>query len=270
MHRVLRVFVLGSGSSGNCLVVEGEGERLIVDAGLGPVRAVEQMRVLGSDLISERKPLALFVTHDHADHSSHALPLARALRAPIFAHDGVTIDRARKSSEVQSYAPNRSLSLGPFRVDAIQVPHDAAHVALRISVGARSMGIATDLGHVPRALCAFLAECDLVLLEANHCPEMLARGPYPFRLQRRVGGPLGHLANEQAAGVALALEDTRVMRLVLLHLSRANNTPERALDVVGSRVRRLAVEALPHGAPRRLDVGAAASSRPAQQLAFAF
>ncbi|HXX69992.1 MAG TPA: MBL fold metallo-hydrolase [Polyangiaceae bacterium] len=270
MHCVLRLFVLGSGSSGNCLVVEGDGERLVVDAGLGPVRAVERMRALGTDLFTGRSPLALLVTHDHADHSSHALSLARALRTPIFAHDGVAIDRARRRTEVRPYAPNGSSSVGPFRVDSLCVPHDAPQVALRISVGARSVGIATDLGHAPRALCTFLAQCDLVLLEANHCPEMLATGPYPIRLQRRIGGPLGHLANHQTAGVAVALEDTRVSRLVLLHLSRANNTPQRALDVVGSRIRRLAVEVLPHGEARRWEVGAATGDRCAEQLAFAF
>lgn len=270
MHGVLRVFVLGSGSSGNCLVVEGEGERLIVDAGLGPTRAVEKMRALGTDLVTGRSPLALLVTHDHADHSSHALPLARALRTTIFAHEGVAIERARRRAEVKPYALNRPLPLGPFVIEAAAIPHDAPQVALRISMGERSIGIATDLGHAPRALCDFLATCDLVFLEANHCPWMLATGPYPFRLQRRVGGPLGHLANEQAAVVAGCLEDTRVARLVLVHLSRANNTPERALEVVRSRVRRLAVEALPHGQPRRWDVAAGARGRRAEQLAFAF
>lgn len=270
MHCVLQVFVLGSGSSGNCLVVEGEGERLVVDAGLGPVRAVERMRALGADLVTERSPLALFVTHDHADHSAHALSLARALRTPIFAHQGVAIDRARRRTEVKPYAPDGSISIGPFRVDALHVPHDALQVALRISIGARSVGIATDLGHAPRALCAFLAQCDLVLLEANHCREMLATGPYPPRLQRRIAGPLGHLANDQAADVAAMLEDTRVERLALLHLSRANNTPQRVLDVVSSRIRRLAIEALPHGAARRLEVATGKARRGADQLAFAF
>jgi phosphoribosyl 1,2-cyclic phosphodiesterase len=270
MHGVLRVFVLGSGSSGNCLVVEGEGERLVVDAGFGPTRAAERMRALGTDLVTARSPLALLITHDHADHSSHALPLARALRTAIFAHEGVELERTRRRMEVKPYGLNRALALGPFLVEAAAVPHDAPHVALRISIGPRSVGIATDLGHAPRALCAFLATCDLVLLEANHCPRMLATGPYPPRLQRRVGGPLGHLANEQAAAVAGSLEDTRVARLVLAHLSRANNTPQRALEVVRSRVRRLAVEALPHGQPRRWDVATGARGRCADQLAFAF
>jgi phosphoribosyl 1,2-cyclic phosphodiesterase len=93
-----------------------------------------------------------------------------------------------------------------------------------------------------------------VLLEANYCPEMLEAGPYPERLRNRVRGPLGHLANHQAADVAARLQETRVSRLVLVHLSRTNNTPERALEVVTSRAPRLRVEVLEHGRPARFGV----------------
>lgn len=266
----MRIWVLGSGSSGNCLVVEAEGERLVVDAGMGPTRATERMRALGADFISPRAPLGVLVTHDHGDHAAHALPLARALRAPLFAHDGVSIPRARSRVEVCSYAPGRPMPLGPFLVEALALPHDAPHVALRVTAGARRFGIATDLGHATRDLRAFLAGCDHVFLESNHCPRLLETGPYPLRLKRRVAGPLGHLANEQAAELAASLQDTRVGRVVLAHLSRTNNTPERALEVVASRARRLTIEALPHGEPRRFDVAPGPWSAAAEQLAFAF
>jgi phosphoribosyl 1,2-cyclic phosphodiesterase len=265
----LRIFVLGSGSSGNCLVVEDERERILIDAGIGPTRAVERMRVLGSDLVTPRAPLGLFVTHDHGDHAAHALSLARALRAPLYAHAGASLERARRRLDVRSYTPGSPVRVGPFVVEALALPHDAPHVAFRVSTAGRRFGIATDLGHATRELRAFLGGCDLVLLEANYCPELLESGPYPLRLKRRVGGPLGHLANDQAAELARSLEDTRVARLALVHISRANNSPERALAVVTGRVRRLPVEALPHGEPRRFDVMSAGSAR-AEQLVFGF
>jgi phosphoribosyl 1,2-cyclic phosphodiesterase len=155
-------------------------------------------------------------------------------------------------------------------VEALALPHDAPHVALRVTAGDRRFGIATDLGHVPRELHGFLSACDHVLLESNYCPRMLEAGPYPERLKRRVAGPVGHLANEQAAELARALENTRVSRLVLGHLSRTNNVPSRALDVVASRAHRLGVEVLPHGEPRYYDVAAGAGPRAAEQLSLGF
>jgi phosphoribosyl 1,2-cyclic phosphodiesterase len=266
----VKVYVLGSGSSGNCLVLEAEGERVLLDAGIGPVRATERMRALGRDLITSRAPLGIFVTHDHGDHAAHALPLARALRAPIYAHPGLPLDRTAKRIDVVAYEPGRPIALGPFVIDSLPIPHDAPHVAFRVSAGGRRFAMATDLGHAPRELRRWFAACDMVMLEANHCPEMLETGPYPPHLKRRVGGPLGHLANAQTADIAASLDDTRVSRLLLAHISRTNNTPERALDVVTSRVRRLPVEVLPHGEPRRLEVSDARRMLHAEQLAFGF
>jgi phosphoribosyl 1,2-cyclic phosphodiesterase len=267
----VRVFVLGSGSSGNCLVVEADGERVLVDAGLGPTRATERMRSLGADLVTSRPPLGLFVTHDHGDHAAHALPLARALRAPVFAHDRAVLDRVRRRVGVRNYTPGRPLAVGPFLVEALSIPHDAPQVAVRVSAGGLRVAIVTDVGHVTRDLGAFLSGCDLVLLEANHCRRLLETGPYPPHLKRRVAGPLGHLANEQAAELAQALDDTRVSRLVLVHISRTNNTPDRARDMVASRVRRLPVEALPHAEPRSFEVlGGPPRPCTEEQLAFGF
>jgi phosphoribosyl 1,2-cyclic phosphodiesterase len=265
----VKLFVLGSGSSGNCLVIEADGERLLVDAGMGPVRATERMRALGGELVTARAPLGLFVTHHHGDHAAHALPLARALRMPVFAHGGVPLV-SRKRVEVRPYAPGRPVHLGPFEVEALVIPHDAPHVALRVSAGGLRFGIATDLGHATRELRHLLQGCDLVMLEANHCPAMLEAGPYPPRLKRRVAGPLGHLTNEQAADLAAALEDTRVSRLVLAHLSRTNNSPERALAAVGKRLRRLPFEALLQGEPRKLEVQGIRRLAHAEQLRFGF
>ncbi|HEY6459618.1 MAG TPA: MBL fold metallo-hydrolase [Polyangiaceae bacterium] len=266
----MRLFVLGSGSSGNCLVAEAEGERIVVDAGMGPIRATSRMRELGAALTTSRIPLGVIVTHHHGDHAAHALPIVRALGAPLFAHDRLDAPQARARTDVQPYVPGRPLPLGPFVVEALAVPHDAPHVAVRVSAGGKRFAVATDVGHPTRELRAFLAGCDHVFLEANYCARMLETGPYPTSLKRRVGGPLGHLSNDQAAELARSLVDTRVQSLVLVHVSRANNSPDRALDVVASRVQRMHVELLPQGQARRFDVVGGAGLRGAEQLSLGF
>jgi phosphoribosyl 1,2-cyclic phosphodiesterase len=271
----MRIFVLGSGSSGNCLVVQADGERLVLEAGMGPLRARARMQGLGADLISARVPLGILVTHEHADHSAHAVPLARALKAPLMVHERMRLPARpseptrRRPVEARPYTPGRPFGLGPFLVEALPVPHDAPHVALRVTAGSQCFALVTDVGRITRDLRRFLESCDLVLLEANYCPMLLEGGPYPPHLKRRVAGPLGHLANAQAADLAASLEDSRVSRVVLVHLSRANNTPERALESVTSSVRRLSVEVLPHGASRAFDVRRKPGAR-GEQLAFGF
>jgi phosphoribosyl 1,2-cyclic phosphodiesterase len=267
----VRVFVLSSGSCGNCLVVDSNGARVIVDAGINPTRGTARMRALGEELVrggDAAHALAILVTHHHADHIAHAQPLARALRAPLYFHDGIAAARLRDRFEVGRYSPGTALALGPFRIDALHVPHDAPQVALRIATEDRAFGIATDIGHPTDVLAEFLATCDEILLEANHCPQMLDEGPYPAHLKKRIRGPLGHLANDETAtivGKIQKVQNTRVSRVWLGHISQHNNTPERALEVVRAAAPDLAIAAIDHGSSAFIDVRAVRN-----QLAFTF
>ena len=93
---------------------------------------------------------------------------------------------------------------------------------------ARRLGLLTDLGSItPRVVGAFDG-VDALLLECNHDPHMLATGPYPPSLQRRVGGGYGHLANAQAAGFLRNIDHRRLQHLVAGHLSEKNNCPDLA------------------------------------------
>jgi phosphoribosyl 1,2-cyclic phosphodiesterase len=268
----MRVWVLSSGSTGNAAVVEAvsgtaRGARLLIDAGLGPRSCASRMKRLGTDLFPAGV-LGIVVTHHHGDHIAHLEPLARALRAPVYLHDGIAATRVRARFDVRPYARRGSFSVGPFKLRAEPVPHDAPQVALSVASGGLRFGIATDLGHVPPSLVDLLSECDEALVEANHCVELLRWGPYPPRLKTRVGGDLGHLSNDQTAALVRELMKTRIARVWLGHLSRANNTPARALACIRHRVRGVDVEVLEHGEPRLLEVRR--SSRAMTQLGLAF
>jgi phosphoribosyl 1,2-cyclic phosphodiesterase len=252
--RGVRVFVLSSGSTGNVAVVEADGARVMIDAGLNPTAAATRMRTLGVDLFP-RAVDALVVTHHHGDHFAHAEGLARATKAPVYLHDGVHAPRLRARFPVVRYAAYAPFRVGPFEILACPLPHDAPHVALRIAAGRCAVTFATDVGHVTRPLLDLVCDSDAAIVEANYCPELLAVGPYPPRLKGRVAGPLGHLSNHQTADLAARAVRTRLRALHLGHLSQRNNAPDRALDAVAVRVGgALEVDVLPHGGPRLIDV----------------
>lgn len=265
----MRAFVLGTGSSGNALLVDATAEagvRVLVDAGVGPRVLAERMALLG---IGDAKVDAIVPTHRHGDHFRETERLADALGATVWLHRGVRATQLRESGRaIREYEPGRSFHIGDLEVHAEHVPHDAPHVALRLATKTQALGIATDVGHVTKPLVALLATCDAALVEANHCAELLAWGPYPQHLKNRVAGGYGHLSNAQAAELAGRLVGSRVGRLWLGHLSRSNNTPERALDVVAARARRIGVSVLPHGAVCELTLGAGKTK--AVQLALPF
>jgi phosphoribosyl 1,2-cyclic phosphodiesterase len=256
----MRIWLLSSGSSGNAAIVEAGGGRLLIDAGLGPRVVAARMRGLGGELFP-RGVDAIVVTHQHADHIAHLEPLARALRAPVFLHDGVTASRARQRFDVRRYAAGGGFQVGPFDVATVSIPHDAPQVALTVAAGGLRFGLATDLGHVPDGLAPLLGLCDEALIEANYCPDMMRDGPYPPHLKHRVTGDFGHLANGQTALLAASLVGTRVHRLWLGHLSRVNNTPALALSGVRALAPELDIQVVQHGEPRRLDIVAGGASR---------
>ena len=79
---------------------------------------------------------------------------------------------------------------------------------------------------------AHLQGCDALILEANHDPQMLIDGPYPWPLKQRIRGRSGHLSNEDAAMFLETLVHERLSHVVLAHLSEENNTPEKAKRTV--------------------------------------
>ncbi len=257
MLRPVRVFVLGSGSEGNSTLIEAGGTRLLVDAGFGPRSSARRLAALGVELLP-RGLDGIVVTHQHGDHIGHLESLARAFRCPVFLHAGIEAKRVRSRCDVRAFEPGVGFSLGALTVDAVTVPHDAPQVALRITarVGGESFGIATDVGAPTRELVRLFSGCDAALLEANHCPELLEMGPYPPKLKRRVRGGLGHLANHETAEIAERLVGTRMKRLLLGHMSRTNNSPERALAAIRPRARGIELTVLGHCIPAALRVHA--------------
>jgi len=146
--------------------------------------------------------------------------------------------------------------VGALTITSAHVPHDVSQAALRIDDGDSAFGVATDVGRVTADLTALLSECDAALVEANYCAHMLAFSEYPESVRRRIGSGLGHLSNDQTAELAVRLVGSRLTRLWLGHLSQSNNTPERALEVVASRAKRIAVEVISATASAVMDVRA--------------
>jgi len=63
---MLRLTVLGSGSSGNCAVVSTERTSLLIDAGLSAKQIAMRMEAAGYD---PARLNGILLTHEHSDHT---------------------------------------------------------------------------------------------------------------------------------------------------------------------------------------------------------
>jgi phosphoribosyl 1,2-cyclic phosphodiesterase len=238
----VRVISLGSGSSGNALLVEVGTTRVLVDAGFpaGTIRA--RLRQWG---IVPQSLAAVLLTHEHHDHTRGAVEFATRFAVPLVAN-APTLDAvlraapAEQAPERQALALGGSLRLGALEVTSFAISHDAvAPCGYVLGTGAWRICVVTDTGEVTAPMAEALREANVLVIEANHDEERLLSGPYPWHLKRRIRSATGHLSNAQtAAALAVALDEAP--RWVwLAHLSRTNNTPDLARVTVRQHLRQL-------------------------------
>ena len=124
-------------------------------------------------------------------------------------------------------------TVGNFHVTGFRTPHDSAgSMGYLVEAGGRKFGVATDMGMLAKSVVAALTGCDAALIECNYDTGMLDSGVYPPSLKTRIKGKGGHLSNEDGALLAAVLAYTGTSHILLGHLSRENNTPEKALSAV--------------------------------------
>ena len=230
----MRLQVLSSGSGGNAALLRVGDVSLLIDAGLGPRELRARLAQAGVGIFGLDHVL---ISHAHLDHSRSAGKIARQFRAQLHAPESLLRHPACRLAQDMATMPVGGTFRIPVRgelpleVSTVAIPHDCdPTVAFRFEHRGRVLGFATDLGEARAELVRLLQDPHVLLVESNHDAELLAAGPYPAELKRRVAGPRGHLSNAQAAALLPAVAGPRLHTVVLAHLSGTNNTPELACE----------------------------------------
>ncbi|MDQ3467553.1 MAG: MBL fold metallo-hydrolase [Chloroflexota bacterium] len=226
----LTVRSLGSGSSGNALLIESGQTLILIDCGIGPRSLAAGLRKVG------RAPVhmsAVFLTHEHGDHV-RAVPAMLKAKVPIIATAGTARGYRLPALKTEVISRGSSVQVGDLTVTAVQVSHDALEpCGYHIASPHGTLTVLTDLGYPDPSLVEYLALSDLIVLEANHDRRLLQDGPYPTVLKRRIMSHSGHLSNDESAMlVARSIQDGETPEIWLAHLSQINNRPEIALGTV--------------------------------------
>ncbi|MEQ1804512.1 MAG: MBL fold metallo-hydrolase [Burkholderiaceae bacterium] len=231
----MRFCSLGSGSTGNATLVEARGgstpTRVLIDCGFS-LRELEAR--LGRARVEIQQIDAVFVTHEHGDHVGCAITLAQRHGVPLWMSRGTWRAIGAPALAGSTGEPNfardgEAIAIGAIELRPFTVPHDALEpLQLRCSDGASHLGVLTDVGSITPHLLEHLRDCDALLLECNHDAALLAQSNYPTSLKARIGGRLGHLANDVAAQILAALQPGRLQHLIAAHLSERNNRPALA------------------------------------------
>lgn len=224
---------VGSGSKGNCYLLKGKNETLILEAGM-PMQKIKN--ALGW---SFKGVVGCIVTHEHNDHSRSVSELINC-GIRVLALDEVFAPRRAKNSPLAvRITPNNGYILGGFKIVPLSVPHDVPCVAFVIEH--KEMGrllFVTDAA----SFDYHIEGVNHLLIEANYCDERLDEsielGLVHGGLSKRLLGT--HMEIETSLRVARGLNSGSLSEVVLVHLSRFNSDAQmfirRMSEAVGKPV----------------------------------
>ena len=235
----MRLWVLGSGSGGNAVLVEAGDSRVLVDAGFGTRTLAGRLRAIG---VAPASIEACIVTHEHTDHVKGAAAGAKRWGWTVYASEG-TVDAWPELADAGCVRlpAGGGVTLSRLQVTTHATPHDAASpIGVRLtalSTGATAV-VCTDIGHVSAQVRALCAETDILVLESNHDEGMLRAGPYPPSVRARIASRSGHLSNRDCAALARDVAHANLAHVVLAHLSENCNDHGLAHTTAADSLRR--------------------------------
>jgi len=224
--------ILGSSSSGNSALLRTGHSTILIDAGLSGKKLKSLLAEEGIEL---EELDAVFLTHEHNDHSAGIRGLSRYLNLPIFANRD-TIDAIQpklpRRPNWKCFTTGEPFQFKEFKIHPFSVPHDAYDpVGFYFEWGtgdlfdpSSSLAWVTDLGFVPTLVRERIRQASILVIEANHCTDMLEKDEKrPWSLKQRIRGRHGHLSNQTTYELLESMTNTRWREIFLMHLSKDCN-----------------------------------------------
>lgn len=240
---MIKFLCLGSGSSGNCYLLQTPYSSILIDAGIGIRMLKKYAKEYGFSISSLD---GVFITHDHADHIKAVGHISTDYNLPVYAteliHQGIVQNYCitTKIPEDCIKIVNKTVPVhvGDFVVTPFEVPHDSTDcVGYRVEVEGITFCLITDVGSRTPIIEAEVNRANYLVLEANHDEDMLMMGPYPAYLKGRIRSGHGHLCNKECGNLLAEHATPDLRRVWLCHLSEENNHPELARKTVDAILR---------------------------------
>ena len=192
----MRLVCLGSGSKGNCYLLEGEKECLVIEAGL-PFRDVK--KALNFNI---QKIVGVCVSHRHFDHSWYAGEYEKA---------GIPVYKPYERKPKYE-------AFGGFKISAFPMIHDVPCYGFFIShKDFGNLLYASDTEYIQYRFNGDFA-LNHILVEANYSKDLISHGANREHVLK------GHLEIGTTVDFLKANDNENLFNVVLLHLSdRASN-----------------------------------------------
>jgi phosphoribosyl 1,2-cyclic phosphodiesterase len=236
----MKLTVLGSGSTGNAVLIVAGETRVLIDAGLSARELMRRLAQVGEDA---SRLDGIVVTHEHGDHSGGLRVLLKLIDCPVYVssqtreayiseHFGVSNEEPRRRSaalkdRVEEIESSKDFRVGEIDFHPFTIPHDAVdNFGFTATHAGVKIATLMDFGHITTLITERLRGCAAIVMESNHSRDMLkACDVYPWELKQRILSRLGHISNEDVAEWLQYGFDGNARHIVLAHLSQRANNP---------------------------------------------
>ena len=226
----MRVCVLSSGSKGNCTYVETSSHKYLIDLGRNKKYIVDKLKEID---VKPQDIDYILISHSHDDHISALEGFTKTYKTKVCLTEEILSHLSFMKNYENLIIYDDNLNLMEDIITTIKVSHDSNDARnFIIEDGKYSLCYITDTGYINHKYFKLLENRTIYLFESNHDIEMLQEGPYPVWLKKRVLSDSGHLSNISAGVYLSKFIGDKTKKVILIHLSETNNTPEIALKTV--------------------------------------
>ena len=225
---------LRSSSSGNCLVVKTENTTIVIDCGLGSIKATRE--ILGQSIANPKYIDLVLISHLHSDHISY-YPLR------VLEDEGIKLKvhqnciehlinkhlygTGLKKLKLEEY-DTKKFNVGDLVIEPFQIPHHPDYLTCGFVIyhKDKKIVIATDFKDWDGQIDYF-ADADFIFVESNHDLELLERYFNPNSLY--------HMPNPKTAQLLCTAvkKSKKIPKCIMLgHLSNQRNTPQIAIKEI--------------------------------------
>src|SRR5881396_718778 len=113
----MKLTVLGSGSTGNAVLIVAGETRVLVDAGLSAKEIARRLALVGEDV---QKLDAILVTHEHGDHAGGLRVMLRTVGCPVYISAQTCEAYISERTNVNDEEPRKRATALKDRVEQIE------------------------------------------------------------------------------------------------------------------------------------------------------
>lgn len=226
----MEISVLASGSKGNVSYITSYSTKLLIDLGLTLSSIEKKLFDIG---VRPNEIDGILLTHTHTDHTSSLKNFIKKYNTKLYLSEKMYNELSKTINLFNYEIIDKEFIINDINIQVIKLSHDTDDSnGYILESDNKSIAYITDTGYINKKYFNILKNKDIYVIESNHDIEMLMNGNRPYFLKQRILGDKGHLDNKISANYLAKFIGSNTKKVILIHLSEDNNTPELALDTL--------------------------------------